>query len=103
MRWIDAEVQVFDRLANDINAKAANDYVLWFDERGIGNRKPLPEGPSSSRFCPQSRRRFRSLMATADSIVGCFIAAELRDELLNGEIFYSLKESQIVIEQWRRH
>jgi putative transposase len=27
----------------------------------------------------------------------------LRDELLNGEIFYSLKEAQIVIEQWRKH
>lgn len=26
---------------------------------------------------------------------------KLRDELLNGEIFYSLKEAQIVIEQWR--
>ena len=31
------------------------------------------------------------------------IAAELRDELLNGEIFYSLKEAQVVIEQWRKH
>jgi hypothetical protein len=31
------------------------------------------------------------------------IAAELRDELLNGEIFYSLKEAQIVVEQWRKH
>ncbi len=29
--------------------------------------------------------------------------ARLRDELLNGEIFYTLKEAQIVIEQWRRH
>jgi len=28
---------------------------------------------------------------------------KLRDELLNGEIFYSLKEAQIVIEQWREH
>ena len=28
---------------------------------------------------------------------------KLRDELLNGEIFYSLKEAQIVIEQWRKH
>ena len=28
---------------------------------------------------------------------------KLRDELLNGEIFYSLKETQIVIEQWRKH
>jgi transposase InsO family protein len=27
----------------------------------------------------------------------------LRDELLDGEIFYSLKEAQIVIEQWRKH
>ena len=29
--------------------------------------------------------------------------ARFRDELLNGEIFYSLKEAQIVIEQWRQH
>jgi hypothetical protein len=29
------------------------------------------------------------------------IAAELRDECLNQEIFFSLKEAQIVIEQWR--
>ena len=29
--------------------------------------------------------------------------ARFRDELLNGEIFYTLKEAKIVIEQWRRH
>lgn len=29
--------------------------------------------------------------------------ARLRDELLNGEIFYTLKEAQIIIESWRRH
>ena len=29
--------------------------------------------------------------------------AHLRDELLNGEIFYTLKEAQIVIESWRQH
>jgi putative transposase len=29
--------------------------------------------------------------------------ARLRDELLNGEIFCSLREAQIIIEQWRRH
>jgi putative transposase len=28
---------------------------------------------------------------------------KLRDELLNGEIFYSLREAQAVIEQWRIH
>ena len=27
----------------------------------------------------------------------------LRDELLNGESFYSLKEAQVIIEQWRHH
>ena len=29
--------------------------------------------------------------------------ARFRYELLNGEIFYSLREAQIVIETWRRH
>ena len=29
--------------------------------------------------------------------------ARLRDELLDGEIFYSLREAQIIIESWRRH
>ena len=29
--------------------------------------------------------------------------ARLRDELLDGEIFYTLREGQIVIESWRRH
>jgi hypothetical protein len=28
---------------------------------------------------------------------------KLRDELLNGEIFYTLKEAQIIIENWRQH
>jgi putative transposase len=27
----------------------------------------------------------------------------MRDELLNGEIFYSLREAQIIIEKWRNH
>ncbi len=29
--------------------------------------------------------------------------ARLRDELLDGEIFYLLKDAKIVIESWRRH
>lgn len=29
--------------------------------------------------------------------------ARLRDELLNGEIFYSLAEAKVLIESWRRH
>ena len=29
--------------------------------------------------------------------------ARFRDELLNGEIFYTLREAQVVIEEWRHH
>ena len=29
--------------------------------------------------------------------------ARLRDELLNGEIFYSLREAELILESWRRH
>ncbi|WP_153039768.1 integrase core domain-containing protein, partial [Pseudovibrio sp. Ad37] len=27
----------------------------------------------------------------------------MRDELLNGETFYSLREAQIIIERWKNH
>jgi len=29
--------------------------------------------------------------------------ARFRDEVLNGENFYSLRKAQIIIERWRRH
>ncbi len=29
--------------------------------------------------------------------------ARFRDELLDGEIFYSLREAQVIIESWQRH
>ena len=29
--------------------------------------------------------------------------ARLRDELLDGELFYTLQEARVVIESWRRH
>ena len=29
--------------------------------------------------------------------------SKLRDELLNGEVFYSLREAEVLIESWRRH
>jgi transposase InsO family protein len=34
---------------------------------------------------------------TPEQIIG-----KLRDKLLNGEIFYTLKEAQILIERWRQ-
>ena len=46
--------------------------------------------------------------AVADCLGRILIGLEsfngrFRDELLNGEIFYTLKEAQVVIEQWRKH
>ncbi len=29
--------------------------------------------------------------------------SKLRDELLNGEIFYTLAEAKVIIESWRQH
>jgi transposase InsO family protein len=29
--------------------------------------------------------------------------ARFRDEFLNGEVFYSIREAEILIEQWRKH
>ena len=52
-------------------------------------------------------RQIEVLMAQGNSAPGLpgswDIAAELRDECLNQEILYSLKEAQVVIGQWRKH
>ena len=45
------------------------------------------------------RQAPRRTVERRDPIAG----ARLRDELLNGEIFYSLQEAKVVIESWRRH
>jgi hypothetical protein len=34
---------------------------------------------------------------------GSSFNAHLRDELLEGEVFYTLKKAKVVIESWRRH
>lgn len=57
---------------------------LWFEKLEL---KPLfiqPGSPWENGYC--------------ESFNG-----KLRDELLNGEIFYSLKEAKILIERWRKH
>ena len=49
-------------------------------------------------YHPQTQGKIERWHQTLKSFNG-----KLRDELLNGEIFYTLKEAQIVIENWRRH
>ena len=54
----------------------------WLGSLGTGTLFIEPGTPRENGYCESFNGR-------------------LRDECLNGEIFYSLKEAQIVIEQWR--
>lgn len=58
---------------------------------GIGLPLLEPRPPTSNRGAPWEN-------GYCESFNG-----KRRDELLNGEIFYTLKEAQIGIENWRRH
>ena len=56
----------------------------WIKAVGAKTAYIVPGSPWENGYCESFNGRFR-------------------DELLNGEIFYSLKEAQIIIEQWRKH
>ena len=56
----------------------------WIDAVGASTAYIEPGSPWENGYCESFNAR-------------------LRDELLDGEIFYSLKEAQTVIESWRRH
>ncbi len=56
----------------------------WFAKLGAKTLYIAPGSPWENGYC--------------ESFNG-----KLRDECLNGEIFYSLKEATAVIEQWRKH
>ena len=60
----------------------AKDLRQWLAKVGTGTLYIEPGSPWENGYC--------------ESFNG-----KLRDECLNGEIFYSLKEAQIVIEKWR--
>jgi IS30 family transposase len=60
----------------------AADLRKWLGNVGTGTLYIEPGSPWENGYC--------------ESFNG-----KLRDECLNGEIFYSLKEAQIVIEKWR--
>ena len=60
----------------------AKELRKWLGNLGTGTLYIEPGSPLENGYC--------------ESLNG-----KLRDEYLNGEIFYSLKEAQIVIEKWR--
>ena len=63
----------------------------WPRRCGRGSPRSAPRRPTSS---PAARGRTATSRASTQA---------LRDELLDGEIFYSLAEAKVVIEGWRRH
>jgi len=83
-----------------------SDVMLW---RGIPEHIRSDNGPE---FIAQELRQWLENLGTRTLYIEpgspwengyCeSFNARLRDECLNGEIFYSLKEAQIVIEQWRQ-
>ncbi len=54
-----------------------------------------------SGFAPRLRCRSRDHSRGGPPLPGVWGNGKLRDELLNGEIFYTLKEAQVLIEWWR--
>ncbi len=56
----------------------------WLDKPGTKTLYIAPGSPWENGYC--------------ESFNG-----KLRNELLNGEIFYTLREAQVLIEQWRQH
>jgi transposase InsO family protein len=102
-------------LATRVGRKMNSNDVLHvladlFIRRGIPAHLRSDNGPE---FCAKAVREWLSRLGIKklfiepgspweNGYVESFIG-KLRDELLNREIFYTLKEACILIEQWRRH
>jgi transposase InsO family protein len=81
-----------------------------FIRRGIPAHIRSDNGPE---FCARAVREWLSRLGVGTLFIEPGIPWEngyvesfngkLRDKLLNREIFYTLKEAAILIEQWRRH
>ncbi|MGH7744453.1 MAG: IS3 family transposase [Candidatus Dormibacteria bacterium] len=82
-----ADVMLFRGTPEHIRSDNGPEFVAeelrkWLASMGIGTLYIEPGSPWENGYC--------------ESFNG-----KLRDECLNGEIFYSLKEAQVVIEKWR--
>jgi transposase InsO family protein len=56
----------------------------WITDVGAKTAFIKPDSPWENGYCESFNARFR-------------------DDLLNGEVFYTLREAQILVEKWRRH
>jgi hypothetical protein len=82
--WSTAFLNTFDRTTYYGPEFVAQVLRGWLREIGVQTAYIEPGSPWENGFC--------------ESFNGT-----LRDELLNGEIFYSLKEAKVLVEQWRQH
>ena len=82
-----ADVMLFRGIPEHLRSDNGPEFVAeelrtWLAKLGTGTLYIEPGSPWENGYC--------------ESFNG-----KLRDECLNGEIFYSLKEAQVVIEKWR--
>jgi transposase InsO family protein len=61
----------------------------------------LVEIPARTRFRAADRRRSWNSISWENGYNESF-NGKLKDELIDREIFYSLREAQVLVEQWRR-
>jgi transposase InsO family protein len=75
--------------------------------RAEGGRIPGEEETQARRDCCQAAPSGGAGLAGSERGGGDPLdrrdGSGLRDELLNGEIFYTLREAKVVIESWRQH
>ena len=98
-------IRVERRMGSSEVIETLSDVMLW---RGIPAHIRSDNGPE---FVAQKLRQWLGNLGTGTLYIEpgspwengyCeSFNGKLRDECLNGEIFYSLQEAQIVIEQWR--
>ena len=98
-------IRVARRLGSYEVIEALADVMLW---RGVPENIRSDNGPE---FVARELRKWLTNVGTGMMYIEpgspwengyCeSFNGKLRDECLNGEIFYSLKEAQIVIEKWR--
>ena len=99
-------IRVERRMGSPEGIESLSDVMLW---RGIPEHIRSDNGPE---FVAQPLREWLSKLGTGTLDIEpgspwengyCeSFNGKLRDECWNGEIFYSLKEAQVVIEQWRQ-
>lgn len=79
--------------------------------RCVGYTEQVINLPRYSRPCPVrewvATLEIRPLFITPGSpLENCYVESfngKIRNELLNGEVFYSLKETQVINAIWRKH